>query len=390
MSVQVWTLTDVRSDTFLADWGWRHSDGAASLRRRTLRGGLRDGLDVVEFDTGALRGMLLPDRGLGIWKLWHTVSGRGDLEIGWQSPLAGPVHPRLVPLDQADGLGWLAGFDELLCRCGLASNGGPEFTPEGRLSHGLHGRIANLPAQKLVCTVDDAAGTIQLTGTVEEARLFGPKLHLQSTLTARLGSSRLEIEDRVTNASASPGEMELLYHINVGAPLLVPGCRVQVPFRTMAPASAHSAKDLATWQTYPQPVPGVPETVWFFEPASDAQGRCEVLLEDAAGRRGLGVGFETATLPYFALWKNPLPLADGYVTGLEPCLNFPNVRSFEHRSGRVVSLAPGESRVFRLSLEVHGSEADVAAARQRVKTLQATTHPTVHQQPLPAWSPGVG
>ena len=129
--------------------------GELAVRTTRLQGGLGDGMVVVEIRAGANRAVLLPDRGLGIWKM--TV---GDAELGWQSPVAGPVHPRFVPLAEPSGLGWLDGFDELVARCGLVSNGAPDFEPNGRLKHPLHGRIANLPARDVQVTLDDTAGTV--------------------------------------------------------------------------------------------------------------------------------------------------------------------------------------------------------------------------------------
>ena len=49
------------------------------------------------------------------------------MELGWKSPVHGPVHPNFVPLNEPSGLGWLDGFDELFVRCGLESNGAPDF-----------------------------------------------------------------------------------------------------------------------------------------------------------------------------------------------------------------------------------------------------------------------
>ena len=121
-----WTLTDVRADVWLDslaiandslhlptphDW---------SVRKRTLRGGLRDGVDLIEVHNGALSFNVLPTRGMGLW--------RGEyhgLALGWRSPVNGPVHPKHVNVSEFNGLGWLAGFDELLVRCGLSSNGPP-------------------------------------------------------------------------------------------------------------------------------------------------------------------------------------------------------------------------------------------------------------------------
>src|SRR5581483_1712831 len=86
-----------------------------SVRKRTLRGGPGDGVDLVEVDNGALRFSVLPTRGLGLWR----GSYRG-IELGWRAPVVGPVHPKYVELSARNGLGWLTGFDEWLCRCGLS------------------------------------------------------------------------------------------------------------------------------------------------------------------------------------------------------------------------------------------------------------------------------
>ena len=99
-----------------------------------------------------MRLLVIPTRGMGIWKAIV-----GDETLGWRSPVRGPVHPQFVPLFDPSGLGWLEGFDELLVRCGLESNGAPEFDQQGRLLYPLHGRIANRPAHHVEVTVDDTA-----------------------------------------------------------------------------------------------------------------------------------------------------------------------------------------------------------------------------------------
>jgi hypothetical protein len=121
-----WILTDCLGDVWLDSFAIGahslHSPGAKDwqVRKRTLRGGLRDGVDLIEVDNGALSFSVLPTRGMGLW--------RGDYRgnaLGWRSPVSGPVHPKFVHPSDRGGIGWLAGFDELLCRCGLASNGPP-------------------------------------------------------------------------------------------------------------------------------------------------------------------------------------------------------------------------------------------------------------------------
>src|SRR5262245_12169018 len=91
------TLTDVHGDLCLEsfaagnDTPRRPPPHDWSTRKRTLRGGLRDGVDLIEVHNGALSFSVLPTRGMSLW--------RGDyhgLALGWNAPLVGPVHPKFV------------------------------------------------------------------------------------------------------------------------------------------------------------------------------------------------------------------------------------------------------------------------------------------------------
>src|SRR4051794_7968839 len=115
------TLTDLARDLWVESFA---IDGAAvglpaspawSVAKRVLRGGRRDGVDLIRVDNGAFAFAVVPTRGMGIWR----GSYEGD-RVGWDSPVRdGPVHPAHVNLMEGGGLGWLGGFDELLVRCGL-------------------------------------------------------------------------------------------------------------------------------------------------------------------------------------------------------------------------------------------------------------------------------
>jgi len=385
MAKTTWTLTDQRHGLDVAHWTLDPSaigtGGGYSVTKRTLTAGRSRGMDVVEVDNGRLRFALLPTRGMGLWR-----AACGSLQLGWRAPVAGPVHPSLVPLAQPDGLGWLAGFDELMCRCGLESNGAPEFAPDGRLVHGLHGRIANLPAHHLEVTTDQDAGEIVVRGVVDESHLFGNKLRLEATVTTRLGEPRLTIADRITNLSAEPGELQLLYHINFGSPLLTPGARVRLPFERLAPRDAVAQEDVPTWDTYGPETPGSVESVFFARPAADADGNTLAVLGAASGEEGAAVRFNIDQLPLFALWKNRQAAADGYVTGLEPAVNLPNPKSFEKQHGRVIVLQPGETRQFAVTIEALPDAEAVQRAADEVAAIQGDRPSEVLDRPDPDWS----
>lgn len=382
-----WTLIDVDRDLWIDELRLGPGDvglqtGDFSLVKRTLHGGLRDGLNVVEIDNGALRATVLCDRGMGLWRIWS-----GDLEIGWPSPVKGPVHPKYVSLDEAGGIGWLSGFDELICRCGLESNGPPEWSAEGKLERTLHGRIANRPAHFVEATIDADRQLIAVTGVVDEARLFGNSLRLTSTVRTAFGSPRLTIVDEISNPWSLPADLELLYHINVGPPLARQGSTFEAAIETLAPRDAAAMAGVESWRTYEAGRPGAPETVLYMELAGDENRHAAVLLSDPSGERGLSLRFDRGQFPYFALWKNPISYSDGYCTGLEPCINFPNVKSFERARGRVATVAPGETRRFEIELEIHADAASVRAAQARIAELRRRVKTKVFDRPRPEWSP---
>jgi hypothetical protein len=125
--------------------------------------------------------------------------------------------------------------------------------------------------------------------------------------------------------------------------------------------------------------------VFFCQVAADGNGITQALLRNAAGDRGLSVEFDVRQLPFFTLWKNPAALSDGYVTGLEPATGFPNVKSFEKARGRVISLAPWDTRMFLLTLTACGDKAAVAASERSIAAIQAETQPQVLRALHPDW-----
>ncbi len=356
------------------------SEPAFAVHRRTLHGGLGEGVDVIEIDNGRFRFSVLPTRGMSIWKGWL-----GNAEVGWQSPVRGPVHPQFVPLAEPSGLGFLDGFDEWIVRCGLESNGAPEFDRRGALKYSLHGRIANRPALHVELEIDVAREEIRLTGLVDETRFLVRQLQLRTTLITRFGEAGLSLHDEVTNLAGTPTEMQLLYHINFGPPLLDPGAVVVAPLKALVPRDARAVEGLAQWQTYAAPQAGFAEQVYFLDLA-DAAHQTRVLLKNAHGDLGASLAYDKRQLPCFTLWKNTGAMGDGYVTGLEPATNFPNPRSFEGRQGRVVKLAPGQQARFDLAIALHQGSSSVAQAEREVAALQAGNEAKIFDSPQPGWT----
>ena len=358
--------------------------GNIQTRHGRFVGGASDQVEVVEVDTGDLRVMILPTRGMSLWRM-----EKEGISFSWNSPVSGPVHPAQVPVFDPSGIGWLEGFDELVVRCGLESNGAPEHDASGKLTYPLHGRIGNLPAESLSIEYDEASGRLEVIGEVIESRLFIKRLRLRSRIRFQAGSSEVALLDDVTNDLASPASMQLLYHINLGIPILGPGAILEAPIKTLAPKDQLSASEIEKWNEYAAPEPGYAERVYFAELRSDEANQTTTMLRSAEGNRGLGVTFNTNGLPRFILWKNTAAESDGYVTGLEPATNFPNQRSFEESQGRVVELKPGQTVSFRVTLQPLTTSEEVERVSAQIKKLQGDQPAEINKTPKPGWSAGV-
>ena len=372
-------MYDLSSDSF--DFRESLNNVPCRVTKRRLSGGHSDGVSLVELELGDVSFCVLPTRGMGIWR------GRcGDVELKWDAPAKGPVHPAFVNLADPSGLGWLDGFDEWLVRCGLENNGAPEFDEKGILRYPLHGRISNTPAHTVTLDVDRKKGEITLTGIVRETRMFFKKLELTSSLTMYAGTSTFTIRDTVTNLSAEPSGFQLLYHINTGMPFVSPGARVVVPFERLAPRTDVAVENLPKWDKSCPETPGSSEVVFFFDPAADKDGRVQTMLVNAEGNRGLALGFDKKTLPLFSLWKSRLSNNDGYVLGMEPSVNFPNNYSFEKKHGRVVPLKPGQSRTHELRFEVLRDAESVKRTEKAISAIHRAALGKIESKPVSEWT----
>lgn len=354
--------------------------GGYLVSQVVLREGLSAGLRLLHIaGPNGLVAQLHLTRGLSLESVRFA-----DCLFGWRSPLPHPVHPQFVPLAEPSGLGWLDGFTELLVRCGLTSNGAPEFTAQGQLQFGLHGRIANLPAHSVELH-SPRDGELVLSGSVDENRFHFGKWRLTTEFHFRAAEPKIGIRDRVENRSGHRRDFQILYHYNLGSPVLQPGGTIHLPHRRIVPRDSHAATGLSDWSAVNAPQPGSSEQVYFFQPLADRHGQTLAVLASPHKKIASAIEFSVPQLPWFSLWKNLVAVEDGYVIGLEPATNFPNPRNFEQAQGRTVWLEPGSSRTFDLTLHFAATPDATQQLIDRVEAIQAGILPEQQCQPDPAW-----
>jgi len=389
------TLIDFKKDIYFENW--RVSDEEMRvdsgvqwhIEKRRLRGGRQDCIDIVEVDNGRFSFVIVPTRGMGIWK--------GEFDgcfLGWGSPVKRLVHPHYINLEDRGGLGWLGGYNEWVVRCGLESNGAPcEDTiidnvgkpKQVRLT--LHGKVANIPASKVEAYVKvEKPFELGVEGVVYEESMFGPNMKLSTTITTAVESNWIRISDVIENLRAVPTEMQLLYHCNYGPPFLEEGSHLIAPVQRLAPRDERASEGTERFSTFGPPEPGFVEQVYFIKLIGDKDGYTNVMLANKNETKAISVGLSINQLPYFTLWKNTASLEDGYVVGLEPATNFPNPKPFERRMGRVVNLKPREKYAAEVTLAVHLGEEDVEKAKGRIE-LQSKVKPEIYTKPIPDFSP---
>lgn len=305
----------------------QHDDGPARGARllRMVTGG---GLEVE----------LHPDRCLDI----GHVTWRGQ-PLAWASPapVAAPA------LSEPGGGGWLRTFaGGLLTTCGLDHFGAP--SQDGAVTFGLHGRAASLAAQHLSSRCEpssDGSVRLEVSAEMRQAALFGENLRLVRTIESAFGSASFTVTDSVTNLGRDPQPHMLLYHVNLGWPLVGPDGEVAIPSTQVVPRDAAAAEGLASSHTVPPPQPRWEEQVLRHDLPPDAP--VTVRVTNPAAQLALSLRFSATALPHLFQWRHLR--AGAYVLGLEPA-NCPVIqgRGAAREAGVLPVLEPGESREYAL------------------------------------------
>ena len=381
MNQQTITVTDTETNICVPDGVLAHSDNKTNeadwrVNKQTLHGGCQEGVELIEVDNGKIKFTVIPTRGMSILRV-----ACNDVELGWNSPIQQIVHPMFINLNDQGGLGWLAGFNEMMVRCGLEFAGHPGEDNGTMLS--LHGRIGNIPASKVSVVLNkEAPHRIRIRGLVEEKRFKFGVFELWTEVSTVPGSTTLEIKDHLVNKSEYEQEYQIIYHTNFGRPILGKGARFVAAAKSVAPFDEYAAKDLNRFPIYLGPTKDYGEQVYCLVMNADHSGQTIAMLHNSDANSGVAIQYHVDSLPYFTLWKNTDLESDGYVTGLEPGSGFPYNRSIERQQGRVPKLGPGDAIDFDLKISaledasaVSSTMADIAKIQGECETILSSTSP---------------
>lgn len=321
------------------------------------------GIKNYEFSEGQQRGIRAIDI-KNACGLDMTVTADRGMDISYLSYKSVPISWRSAVREtspvyyESRGLEWLRTFfGGLLTTCGL-THIGPPGEDQGQ-TLGQHGRISNLPAYS-VCTDGDWIEDnyrMAVQGKVREASVFGDKLELTRKITVWMDSPVIVLEDTVENIGSQVSPLMVLYHINIGYPVVDTGTELVEDSAKVSPRDQEAKKNINSYHRFEAPANDYQEQVFFHDIEADNQGFCRVGLVNTAfdGGRGIGIGikYHSGNLPYFIQWK--MMGCGEYVCGLEPANSLIRGRAVEREKGNLKFIEPGQKIGYHIEFQLLGS-----------------------------------
>jgi hypothetical protein len=233
----------------------------------------------------------------------------------------------------------------------------------------MHGRMRTTPAEHVSCDASWIGDKyhLRIRGEMREAELFGENLVLRRSIETILGDKSTIIRDEIENESFREEPMMLLYHFNIGYPLLSEKCRVILPTKDVRPREAASAPHVARWAEFEAPKANEHEYVFIHELAADKGGNTFAAVFNDELKIGLKLEFNKNDLPYFMQWKSVG--AGDYVLGLEPSNSSVYGKLFHLENKNLHMLGSFSKEVIEIKLTVLDGEPDLIETRRRREEL---------------------
>jgi hypothetical protein len=249
---------------------------------------------------GGFENEVLASRGLDIgYASWRGVP------LSWRSPVQDAR-----PVDQPSGSTWLSRFTGgLLTTCGPFNIGGEHG------DQGLHGDFSHRPAGRVAS--GSRGSRTWVTGTVEAQHMFGASVTIDRSIESEAGPgfARIAVTDTVENTGRIAAPVAMLYHVNIGPPVAVPGAVVRVPSDSWTPS--REVKQVPVPSPLPEPCDEIIEAVFTHSAIrEDADGWARAVVSRPGSAIELEVAWKPEGLPHLHQWV--YPTAGRWALAIEP------------------------------------------------------------------------
>lgn len=330
------------------------------IKEYTLSGGKAKGVKAFDVNNGSgLAFTVLADRCLDI----AGLSFKG-INCSYISK-TGIVAPEYF---DENGIGFLRSFHGgFLTTSGLRNVGSP--CEDNGETFGLHGRISNTPAEEVCATTEwtHEVPVLTICGKIRETRVFGENLILGRRITCKYGENKITLKNSVENCGFKKEALMLLFHFNLGYPLLDEDTILVTPTGKLTPRNEDAAKGEAFYQKCQPPTPDYAEQVFYHNLKSDRNGDTCVALINKKLEIGVALHFNKHQLFNFTQWKQ---MGEGeYVMGMEPCNCYVGGRLDPMNSGVIDYLEPGEIRNFDLTIELLNGADEIDTLKKYIQNM---------------------
>lgn len=317
------------------------------------------GLKAYEVKNGPLSYRVLADKCLDVGEFSYQginfnflskpgLQGRGHYDTNGDEALRSIMG----------GLFFTAGLENICAPC---RDNGKDYP--------MHGRIRTTPAEHLGADArwEDGRYVLRVSGEMREAELFGENLVLRRTIETVWGERTVTVTDRIENQSYRPEPLMLLYHINIGYPLLDEGAKLVAATRKVTPRDKASEGQESRWNVMDPPKDNEPEYVFIHDLCETPAGNGVVCVLNHRLGLGLRLEFTRKNLPYFMEWKSTA--SGDYVLGLEPSNSSVYGRPHHEREGTLHMLDSFAEETNVLRFTVLEGEDELQAAEKEAGTL---------------------
>ncbi len=312
-----------------------HATQVFGVEEHRLVGGKGDGMRLFLVRNGkGLEFTVSADRCADIARLSYD-----GINMGYFGP-CGYVAPSYF---DGEGFGFLKSFTVgFLTTCGLSNIGTPSVMDGEPQS--LHGTISNTPAENVYFTEDEEGITIH--ALINDSHIFKTKFSLKRTIWCSKRENKIKITDVVTNEGSKPEPAMLLYHLNMGYPLLSEEAELSISSDKVTPRDERAKEGINVWNVMEKPQPNFVEQCYyhFFD---KEYGTADIFNKEIG--KGLRIKFPTDTFKTMVEWK--MMGEKDYVLGLEPSTNLLDGVEEVRKTGELSYLHPSESKTFRVEID---------------------------------------
>ena len=313
-----------------------HESQFYGIEEHRLVGGKGDGIRLLEVNNGSgIEATISLDRNADLARLRFK-----GINLGYFSPV-GYVAPAYY---ESKGSDWLKSFTAgFLTTCGLQSVGTPCEDAGEELP--LHGTIGNTPVSSAIYFEEDDKLIIK-TKTVDEF-IFGRKLRLSRTYTFPIGKNFFTYSDTIENTGDKREPVEILYHMNMGYPLLDEDSIVKIDSEKVIARDAHAQEDIDNWMNMEKPTAGYQERC-YYHTMKTAAGHASIFQPKLG--TGVSIDYDSSSLDCFVEWKM-MGVRD-YVLGLECGNCYPDGRDIMRDQGILKFLDPGKKMTYTVKISM--------------------------------------